>query len=704
MRGAYFIPVACGLFKRKKEAAPTAEEGELEEAIRKKLKDELRAREDAVRERETALKQKEEELSKKEAELALKLQELAGREAKLEARAKELEQAKVAEAPAAPPVPPPQTQEFPPDFDDPALQSELIARIEKRLESAREKYRQLVAQEEKRAEYRARIEGYRARGLSVDRLEAVIGESLDDIQMAFECYENDLAHLATLAQRCDQLDKVFAAEAEALKARCNDPDAIPEIEAGIVELEARAAAKRDELLARIKKWAEQGFSVARFQTITDQSLAALEQAVMHYEEDIEVLRMFGERLASIDPVFVEEINNIRSMLNDPDKIPDIEAQLLQVEQKMNMKKQDFVNKLAGYKAEGWVTDALDAVMTSDIATIEKAFMQFEEDMKKLAVLAERTFKLDRFFTPQITAITDNLRNPARIADIEARIQAIEEETERRRADFRIRIDTLRAEGYDTSPLEEAMSGDLETISNAFAEYEAELARLKELLPRLVALEAEGRHPEELSVLRAKFRSPAARKEVERALAELEERVKAEKLRETEERIRREREEAEKRSREEMERERLERERLEKERLERERLEKESVLVSAASAVSAEPVAARGAPEAPLTMSAGATTELPTQVATPPVPPTAQVVPMPPSPTLEAVAKGSDEETVKALIASAEALIKELAAANVEANQASSHLKLARAFFRSKRLDKALQYAQKAYDNAKALKK
>ncbi|MGQ9583345.1 MAG: hypothetical protein ACUVV6_07520 [Thermoplasmatota archaeon] len=688
MRGAHFIIAAGGFFKRRKEAPPSRpseEAEELEEAIRKKVKNELRAREDAVNERETKLNQKEAELNKKATELAHKLQELAEREAKLEGRSPGAGGGTGGEATQAAAQPAPFPQDFPPDQDDPAAQAELITRLENRLDAARAKHAELVERERKRAEYRDRIEGYRSRGLSVDRLEAVIGESIDDVEMAFECYENDLAQLARLAERCDRVDRVFAAEADALKARCSDPDAIPEIEAGLRELELRIEAKRREVLERVQRWADAGYVVSRLQELRDSDLSTLEQALMHFEEDVEVLKMFGERLASMDPAFEAEATQLKTQLTDPSRIPDIETQLLAIEQKIGLRKQEFVNRLAGYKAEGWVTDSLDAVMSSDLATIEKAFMKFDEDTRKLGSLAERAFKLDRFFTPQIAAITDNLRNPAQIPQIEARIQAIEEETERRRADFRIRIDALKAEGINTTVLENAMSGDLESISSVFAEYDSDQTKLQELLPRVAAIESEGRHLDELNALRARFKEPGARGEIERRLAELEELIRAEKKRETEERVRKEMEAAEKRSREEMERERAERERAE-----RERLEKAQPAEEAAAAPSPGLPPPPPAPPAPSA----------------PQPPEAPQPSLPPSPVEpgEAGRATPEEQEVSSLIASAEALIKELEAAKLDVTFANSHLKLARSFFRRKKLDKALYYVKKAHETASALRK
>lgn len=686
MKGSHFIIMAGGFFKRRKEAAPSRpseEAEELEEAVRKKVKNELRAREDAVNERETRLNQKEAELNKKEAELAHKLQELAEREAKLEGRLSVAGGGTGGEAAQAAAQPAPFAQGFPPDQDDPAAQAEFITRLENRLEAARAKHAELVERERKRAEYRDRIEGYRSRGLSVDRLEAVIGESIDDVQMAFECYENDLAQLARLAKRCDRVDRVFAAEADALKARCSDPDAIPEIEAALRELELRVEAKRREVLERVQRWADAGYVVSRLQELRDGDLSTLEQALMHFEEDVEVLKMFGERLASMDPAFEAEATQLRTQLTDPSRIPDIEAQLLAIEQKIGLKKQEFVNHLAGYKAEGWVTDSLDAVMSSDLATIEKAFMKFDEDTRKLGSLAERAFKLDRFFTPQIAAITDNLRNPAQIPQIEARIQAIEEETERRRADFRTRIDALKAEGVNTTVLENAMSGDLESISSVFAEYDSDQTKLQELFPRIAEIESEGRHLGELNALRARFKEPGARGEIERRLAELEELIRAEKKRETEERVRKEMEAAEKRSREEMERER-------RARAERERLEKVQPAEEAAAVPSP---ALPPSPPAPPAPSA-------------PQPPEAPQPSPPPSPHEpgEAGRATPEEQEVSSLIASAEALIKELEVAKLDVTFANSHLKLARSFFRRKKLDKALYYVKKAHETARALRK
>jgi len=701
MNNLQLILVMGALFKKK--VTPPPVDDKAKEAIRKKV-DDLREREDALRDKEAALGAREEKVAAREAEMARRVQDIAAKENELKAKMKAVSE-KALEPKEKHTEAAPKKEALPGDANTVEGQGQVVKTLEERLEKARSHYKGLLAREEKRREFATKMDEFRGLGISVARLEAVMKMDLEDIKNAFEVFESDLAELSTLVDRIDAVDRVFAQLADALKARCTDPDAIEEIEAGLKELESAAANKRNELLTKVEGWRNLGYSVARFEK-PPSTLGELEEAITHYEEDLEVLRMFGEKLDKLDKAFASDIDEIRRGLKDPDGISKMEQEILAIEQKIGTQREEFANILEGWKAERYNTSEIEKAMSSDLLTIQGAFLRYEEDLRKLKTLSVKAAKLDRAFAAQIDTISANLRDPLVIQKIELAIQGVEEETERRKVAFRTRIDGFKAQGYDVSRLNDAMGGDLGTIDKAFGLFEGELLKLNALVPRIVALEKENRYPDDLKKVRSMLLEPGGHIRLERRLLELEEQLMADRereedakrkaAREASDRERREQLDKEKSIKDKVERGKLERERLEKERLQREKeerdhhehesLEKERLQKEREDKARLErEEAERKRKEEEDKKAAPAVTS-----AQPPLP--------------QPAAGGSPEEAVKAQLVSVETTLKEFETKGVNVTSASNFLKLARSFSRAKNYDKALMYAKKAQDEIVNLKK
>jgi len=695
----HLIMVAGALFKRK--VTPPPVEDKAKESIRKKV-DDLREREDALRDKEAALGSREEKLAAREGEMARRVQEIAVKESELKAKLKAAPEQKEG----------PKAQEaakgsMPGDVDDIDGQAKVVGLFEERLVKARAKLEQNKAREEKRKEFSAKLEEYRAIGISVARLQAVMKEGIEDIKSVFEGFEADLGTLAGLVDRIDAVDRVFAQQADALKARCTDPDAIDEIENGLKELEAASAAKRKEMTTQVEKWKNEGYSVVRFEKLPA-TLSEFEDAITHYEEDLEVLRMFAEKLGSLDKAFAEEGAELKKHLKDPDAISAMENGILAIEQKVGSQRQEFTKILENWKGEGYNTSDLEKVLQADLVTLRQAFLRFEEDIRKLKGLEARAGSLDKAFTPQIQTILANLRDPTVLQKIELAIQGLEEETARRKAAYRTKADDLKSRGYDTTRLGDVLSGDLATIEKGFAAFEADIKKLDGLLPRIEVLEKESRYPDDIKGLRSMLLEPGAHIRLEKKLLELEERLMADKDREEDEKRKAAREAAERERREQMEKERglkdkVERGKAEKERLERERLQREQEEREKLERERLEKERLQKEKDEKERLEREET-ERARKAQEEKKPPAVQAQPQPPAQPAPAAAGGSLEDNVKAQILASENIIKDLETNKVNVTSASNYLKLARSFSRSKNYEKALQYAKKALDEASNLKK
>jgi hypothetical protein len=423
MLHAHAIILGGALFKKKvKENGHDGDSKSREKAIRDKVVDDLRGREDSLREREAALAAREEEHAKKSSEVALKLQELAVRENELKGRHVE----------GGAPAKPAGHHELPPDSDKVEEQEKLVLALEHRLAGARARHDELRRTGSTRR-LSDTIAAYRSSGYLVARLEKLHDLTAHELEKALGQFEKDAAALGPLAARCDALDRAVTKEAEALRARCNDPDAIADIERGIKELEGRLEARRAELRKRVDRWKNEGFSTARFAKLSDTGLGALEEAAAKFEEDIEVLRMFREKLGALDDSARKDADHLAPMLKDPDNIPALEKEFLELEKQAGIRRQAFLELFEKWKSEGFHVEPLEKALSAGLPAMRAAFLKFDEDVRRLRALSERASGLDASFAAQVAGLTHGLHDPEQLDRMETSVKELEEEAEKKKA-------------------------------------------------------------------------------------------------------------------------------------------------------------------------------------------------------------------------------------------------------------------------------
>jgi hypothetical protein len=419
----YALVMTAALFKKK--VREVGHEGPdpkaREKAIRDKVVDDLRAREDALREKEAAIAAREEEHGKKSAELALKLQELAVRETELKGKYGD------GAAPAAA-----AHHGLPPDHDRLEEQEKLVSALEHRLAGARARHEELRRAGSSRRLHDT-ISAYRTSGYVVSRLEKLKDLAASELEKELARFERDAAALGPLAARCDGLDRAVGKDAEALRALCNDPDAIAGIEKGIKELEERVLARRAEVRRRIDRWKGEGWSVARFSGLQDAALSALEETAAKFEEDLEVLRHFTAKVDALDAADRKAASRLVPMLKDPENIPALEKELQAFERQAGARVQQFLELFEKWKAEGFRVERLEKALSADQATMRSTFFQFEEDIRRLRALAERASRLDVSFATRVAGLNRDLHDPDQVRVLEITVKELEEEAEKRRA-------------------------------------------------------------------------------------------------------------------------------------------------------------------------------------------------------------------------------------------------------------------------------
>ena len=419
----YALVISGALFKKKvKDEEHDGESARSrEKAIREKVVDDLRAREDAIREREATISAREEEHGKKSAELALKLQELAVRETELKGKYGE----------GGAPARADGHHGLPPDSDKLEEQDKLVKALEHRLTGARARHEELRRAGTNRRLAEA-IDAYRSSGYVVSRLERLKDLAAAELEKELARFEHDAAALGPLAARCDGLDRAVGNEAEALRSRCNDPDAIAAIEKGIKELESRVQSRRAELRRRIDRWKGEGFAVARFSGLQDAALTALEEAVSKFEEDLEVLHHFTAKLDALDAADRKAASRLVPMLKDPENIPALEKEFQALEKQAGGRVQQFLELFEKWKAEGFRVERLEKALSADQAAMRSAFLQFDEDVRRLRGLSERASRLDVSFATQVAGLNRGLHDPEQLHKMELAVKELEEESERKK--------------------------------------------------------------------------------------------------------------------------------------------------------------------------------------------------------------------------------------------------------------------------------
>ena len=358
MKGITGLIIGGALFKKKRmlDPPPGDESRNREAAIRKKVVDDYRSREDVIRERETALASREEELRRSHAELAQRLQDLAVSGG----------------AQKGAPQGPPRGGGVPAPVASGAVtakeQEQLIKGLEEELEKARARHREMALHEKKKGEYLVRLMAYKSKGYSVARLQAVMGKDQAEMDRAFQAFANDISTLGVLAARCDAVDPDFRTDAEALKARCIRPEAIGEIEKGLRELEEREGAKKKMLMDRVGKWRAEGFATSRFDKLKKPTIGDLEEAIIHFDEDIGMLRKLEERLSGLDRSLEKESFALRSRLKNPDGIRELERQIRALEQGSRADRPD--GRVAEAPAESPASSAEEEAVKAQIAISE----------------------------------------------------------------------------------------------------------------------------------------------------------------------------------------------------------------------------------------------------------------------------------------------------------------------------------------------
>ncbi|MEW5760837.1 MAG: hypothetical protein AB1779_08740, partial [Candidatus Thermoplasmatota archaeon] len=381
-----------------------------------------------------------------------------------------------------------------------------------------------------------KIEDWKREGYVVTRLEKLLKEDRVTIEEGIKKYESDILELKSFEERFKALDKTYSSDVLHIRGLLSNPDNIPEIEKRINVLEKKIESRKEELIKKLEDYKELGYVTKRLDGIFDKDIALIEKEFAVFEADIEKLKILSEKFGAdieIDKTFEKDISSIRRKLNDPDAIPMITREILELNEKIRKrevevgkageKKRELYEKMEKYIEEGYVVDRLENVMNKDLETIEREFESFENDVDVLKTLGERVKKIGRGHEEEIEKIIGKLKDVDAIPEIEEVLTFIEKKDAEVKKDIRKKIEDWKREGYIVTKLEKILKADIASIEDELKIFESDVLELKKLEKKLE--EFSGLYDPDVASIRKLLNDPDNIPDIEKKIDELEKRKK-----------------------------------------------------------------------------------------------------------------------------------------------------------------------------------
>ena len=122
-----------------------------------------------------------------------------------------------------------------------------LGAVHAKVDELSERFYQKKTRQEKQKALLARFEEYKQKGYKVARLEGVAERPLEEAEILFNSYEEDVGSLFKLWDRLRALDRsLFPDEWEQARSQMNDPDKVAELRKAVEALETRQAAELEK--------------------------------------------------------------------------------------------------------------------------------------------------------------------------------------------------------------------------------------------------------------------------------------------------------------------------------------------------------------------------------------------------------------------------------------------------------------------------
>jgi len=222
------------------------------------------------------------------------------------------------------------------------LEGKIQARKQEEAKKAAEAAK--AEKEKKLTWYRQRIAAWADKGYVTKRLDGLLDDPNSDsvyIEKQLALFDGDINRLLELGKKLGDIDTAGHEEdVKVIEKLLFDPDSLQEA-SDRVELLAREyykkrsdAERREEMKKRLEEYRSKGYKVARLEGAPEKPIEEAEALFQSYEADVAALFKLWDRLRAVDrATSPEKWEAARILMNDPDKVADVEAAVAELEGK-----------------------------------------------------------------------------------------------------------------------------------------------------------------------------------------------------------------------------------------------------------------------------------------------------------------------------------------------------------------------------------
>ncbi len=268
----------------------------------------------------------------------------------------------------------------------------------------------------------------------ISTIEPILDGLLDIIQLRFQKVKNDLERLESfidalaiheglLAEWSEELHEVLVSQRSALR------DHHPVFDEALADLQAFYA-EQESYRLQFNSWRWTELIVYRLGHALRRADHGDDGAIAQFTREYEQLDALRGRLEAVPRFF--STDHFAALYQDLKEAPDLDEVLdefNELEQDMKVeeeKRQHYRQKLAQYRWSGYLVTPLENALRQDLATVERAFDQFERSYRRMRTLRDRLAKLDvRGFQSDLESIYHKMYDLSKLDDVRTELKRLE---------------------------------------------------------------------------------------------------------------------------------------------------------------------------------------------------------------------------------------------------------------------------------------
>lgn len=378
----------------------------------------------------------------------------------------------------------------------------------------------IAEEKEKKAKIEARIreikdqiDKWEEEGYVVLKLKNSLDKPIDELENMVTDFTERIEKLKKYERELDEMmEDPYEDEITQIMKMCNDPDKVQDIEREMAAFKERLTEdnqRREAVKKKIMEWKEEGYTTDRLEVALNGDVEQLWETLTKYMEDIQTLDELRSRLSELDVSGYEDrVEQITSLLKNPDKIDEIKDMLSTLEKDIEREKER--RKMIAAKVEGWeeqgivVSPLKESIDTLPLEELEKKLDDFEERMARADVFRSKLGEYNvEYFREDINRIEEMLKDPYRLEEVEKEFQNLDTKVEidqRRRTELREKLNEYKKTGYIIPNMEEIFNAPIDEVEKSVEEIERTIVKLKGYEEKLQELRTKGYEKEILNLL------------------------------------------------------------------------------------------------------------------------------------------------------------------------------------------------------------